>query len=223
MQHDITKFCADSLRSYLDTKCGIKLKSGHAHEIVAAAFGYKSRIAMLSDIKYPIHNLAKAEFIMLDPSISFLDQRIKSLEGLSPTLPPSAILFEVIYSVIKSDTQFLEKIQPSFRALALSLADECLNREMRMWRMDSQDLNWIKDVTVEELETEVLMTGALGYHTNAGQSLRHRKYVIHLPRLAANLGYGEPEVHETHYSGDARRYSDEELLKKYPVVLTPVA
>ena len=42
-------------------------------------------------------------------------------------------------------------------------------------------------------------------------------------RIAANLGYGEPEVHETHYSGDARRYSDEELLKKYPVVLTPVA
>jgi hypothetical protein len=33
MQHDITKTCADSLRSYLNHKHGIKLKSGHAHEI----------------------------------------------------------------------------------------------------------------------------------------------------------------------------------------------
>lgn len=223
MQHDITKLCADSLRSYLNTKYDIKLKSGHAHEIVAAIFGYKSRIALLADKKYPIDNLAKAEFILLEPSISFIDQRLKNLEGLSLDLPPSPILVEVVCSVIKDNAPFLKKIQSGFRELALLLADECLNREMKMWRMDSQDLNWIKDVTVKELEAEVLMTVSLGYHTNAGESLRHRKYVIHLPRVAGNLGYGEPEVQETHYSGDARRYSDEELLKKYPVVLTPVA
>ena len=67
------------------------------------------------------------------------------------------------------------------------------------------------------------MTVSLGYHTDAGERLRYRKHDIHLPRIAANLGYGEPELHETHYSGSTAKYSDEELLKKYPVVLTPVA
>lgn len=222
MKHDITKFCADSLRSSLDTKYGSKLKSGHAHEIVAAVFGYKSRIALLADKKYPIDNLAKAEFILFEPSIPFIDQRLKSLEGLSSDFPPSSILVDVIYSTIRDNAQFLEKIQPSFRELALLLADECLNREMKMLRMDPHFLNWIEDVTVEESEAEMLMTVSLGYHTDAGESLRHRKYVIHLPRIAANIGYGEPEIHETYYSGNVRRYSDEELLKKYPIVLTPM-
>ena len=49
MQHDIPKLCADSLRSFLSDNHGIKLKSGHAHEIVAAFFGYKSKISLLAD------------------------------------------------------------------------------------------------------------------------------------------------------------------------------
>lgn len=222
-QHDITKICADSLRSFLNEKHNIKLGSSHAHELVAAFFEYQSRAALLADKTYPLSNLAKAEFILLDPPITFVDQRFKSLEGLPPDLPSSNILVEAIYSAIKNDKKLLEKVQSSFRDLALSLADECLNREMRMWRMHSESFNWIKDVTVEEFENDVLMTVCIGYRTNAGERLRYRKYDIRLPRISANLGYGEPELHETHYSGDAAKYSDEELLKKYPIVLTPVA
>jgi hypothetical protein len=222
-QHDITKICADSLRSFLNEKYDIKLGASHAHELVAAFLEYKSRAALLADNKYPIDNLAKAEFILLEPSISFIDQRLKSLEGLSSDLPSSSILAEVICSAIKNNAQFFRKILPSFRELALFLADERLNQEMKMWRIDSQAFNWIKDVSIQKSEAEVLMTVSLGYHTNAGERLRYRKYDIRLPRIAANLGFGQPELQETHYSGDAAKYSDEVLLKKYPVILTPVA
>ena len=44
MQRDISKLCADSLRALANEKYGIKLKSAHAHELVAAYFGYRSKM-----------------------------------------------------------------------------------------------------------------------------------------------------------------------------------
>lgn len=222
-QHDIAKICADSLRSFANDNYGIKLGASHAHELVAAFLGYKSRAALLADNAYPIGNLAEAEFILLEPSISLIDQRLKELDIRSSELLSGSILAEAICSAIKDNSQFGGGVQPSFHELALLLADERLNREMKMWRMDSQSLNWIKDVNIQKSGAEVLMTVSLGYHTGSGESLRHRKYVIHLPRVAANLGYGEPELYETRYTGGARKYSDEAPLKKYPTVLSPVA
>ncbi len=126
MQHNITKLCADSLRAYLNNDHSIKLKSGHAHEIVSAFFGYKSRIAMLADKNHPISNLNQAEFILLNPPTPFVDQRLKSLEGLPPDLPPSYILAEGVYPVITGDKDLLDKIWPTFRDLATYLAEERL-------------------------------------------------------------------------------------------------
>jgi hypothetical protein len=184
---------------------------------VAAFFDYKSRIAMLADKKYPISNLAQAEFILLDPPAPFVDQRIKNLAGLSSDLPPSYMLVEAVYSVITDDKELLEKIQPSFHDLAIFLAEERLHQETKMWAINSNSSNWIKDVTIQELETEAVMTVSFGSRTAKGEHLRYRKYVIYLPRVAANLGYGTPRIEETRYSADAAKYSEEELLKKYPV------
>jgi hypothetical protein len=217
MQHDITKLCADSLRVYLNSNHGIKLKSGHAHEIVAAFFGYKSRIAMLADKKHPTSNLDQAEFILLDPPTSFVDQRLKGLEGLSPDLPPSYIVAEGVYSAITGDKELLEKIQPSFRDLAIFFAEERLHQQLKMLGMNPKAINWIVDVAMQDSDAEVLMTVSFDYHTGAGERHRYSKYAIHLPRIAANLGYGMPRINETRYSGETRKYSDEELLKKYPI------
>lgn len=217
MQHDITKLCADSLRVYLNDKHGIKLKSGHAHEIVAAFFGYKSRIAMLADKKHPISNLDQAELILLNPPTPFVDQRLKNLEELSHDLPPSYILAEGVYPIITNNTKLLEKIQPSLRDWALFIAEEHLQQQMKTLGMDPKALNWITDVSTQILDDDVLMGVSFDYHTETGERLRHLKVDINLPRLAANIGYGTPKVGVTRYSGGARKYSDEELLKKYPV------
>ena len=217
MQHNIPKLCADSLRSYLNDKYGIKLKSGHAHEIVAAFFGYKSRIAMLADKKYPVINLDKAKFILLDPPTPFVDQRLKSLEGLSPDLPSSYILAEGVYSVITGHNELLEKVWPTFTDLATHLAEQRLHQRLSMFKIDSASIKWEMVVDTELKDGGVLLTVDAGYRTDAGEHLKDSKYTIHLPRVAANLGYGTPKVDETRYSGDAARYSDEELLKRYPI------
>lgn len=49
----IAKLCANYLRTFSNNH-GVKLKSGHAHELVASFFGYKSKAAMLADNFSPI-------------------------------------------------------------------------------------------------------------------------------------------------------------------------
>lgn len=203
MQHDITKLCADSLRAFTLEKYGIKLKASHAHELVAAFFGYQSKNAMLADIKFPISNLAKAEFILLDPPPPFVDQRLKSLEGLSPDLPPSHILAEAIYSIITNDKELLGKVQPTFDDLAISLADARLYEHIGHWRMTPMP-QWITEITIDETEAEVSLAVIYYYPLDAGNRSRYCKVDIKLPRIAGNIGYGTPEVMLTSYSGQFR-------------------
>ena len=197
MKHGTNKLCADSLRSYLSDKLGIKLKSGHAHEIVAAFFGYKSHIAMLADKKYPIDSLAEAEFILLDPPIHSIGQRLRSLQDLPPDLPPSQILAEIVFSVLVAKQRLHQRLSAFFKK-------------------GLPTIKWEMGVNIEHKDDGVLLTVDVGYRTDAKERLRDSKYVIHLPRMAANLGYGTPIIDETRYSGATRKYSDEELLRRYP-------
>ncbi len=201
MQHDITKTCADSLRSYLNEKHGIKLKSGHAHEIVAAFFGYKSKIALLADTQYPLSNLEKAEFVFLNPPTPFVDQRLESLEDLPPELPPSHILAEGIYPPIVAEAGILEKIWPTFRDLALALAEERLSERMKPLGINPKTLQWITDVDIKATEADVLLTVTFDSPMNGGKLSRYCKVDIRLPRIAGNIGYGEPDIMPTFYSG----------------------
>lgn len=124
MQLEITKECADSLRSFTQNKFGIQLKSSHAHELVAAYFGYSSRAALLADTKCPISNLREAEFIVLTPT-TLIKERCKDFHGLPENLPHE--LVEGVYSPLYQGKLIRHKVWPTFDYLALTLADENLN------------------------------------------------------------------------------------------------
>lgn len=203
MKHDITKLCADSLRSHLSTKHGIKLKSGHAHEIVAAFFGYKSRIAMLADSKYPISNLVGAEFILLDPQAPLVNQRLKSLTGLTFDALPIHVLADGVYCAIRDDKKLLEKIHPSLHDLALFLAERNLQQHTRHWRAKPTP-KWITNVEIKTTEAEVFLTVTFNYATDTGKQNRYSKVDIKLLRVAGNVGYGAPEIAPIFYSGQFR-------------------
>jgi hypothetical protein len=217
-QHDITKHCADSLRSLVNDNHDIKLGSSHAHEIVAAFFGYKSRAALLADTKYPLSNLEQAEFILLTSCLPFVDERIKKLDGLPSSLPPSHILAQGIYPVILAQKGAVEKLWPSFYDLAIHIVEQRLHEWARMWQMISipkRDMI----VDIQRREDNVVLTVDVGYHTEQKERLRDKKFVVTLPYVAANVGYGGARVEEIQYSGMARKWSDEEILKKYPTPL----
>lgn len=200
MQHDITKLCADSLRSFLNNNYGIKLKSGHAHEIVVAFFGYKSKIALLADDMCPITNLEKAEFILLNPPTSFVDQRIQNLKGLSHDLPPSYSLIEGVYSVITGNLALLEKIQPNFHELAVAMAKEHLQQHISQLGINATP-QWIIDVKMDKAEAAALFSVFFDYLVADGKRNRHCKIDIKFPRIAGNIGYGMPDIMPIFYSG----------------------
>lgn len=202
-QHDIVKLCADSLRTFLNDRHSIQLKSGHAHEIVAAFFGYKSAISLRQDMQCPITNLDQAEYILFETPKPLVDQRLKSLEGLSPDFPPSYILAETIYSVLVAREGAVEKLWPSFHDLAVSLAEEALQQQIGHLGINPAP-QWIIDVQKEFMPTAVLMSVTFDYPTNTGKPLRQAKIGITLPRVAGNIGYGKPEVLPTFYSGHMR-------------------
>lgn len=216
MQHDITKLCALSLRTFLKNDHGIELKSGHAHELVAAFFGYKSAISLRQDTQYPLSNLERAEFIHFDPDLSLVNQRIKELQL---DLPGAVILAEGFYTPLMDEKWLVEKIWPTFHDLAVYLAEKRLQERLEMLRIPLDIIKFDMAVDIEEKGDSVLFVIDVGYPANAGKRLRDSKFVINLPRVAANMGYGKPKIEETRYSGDAQKYSDAELLKRYPIPL----
>jgi len=97
MQRDISKLCADSLRALANEKYGTKLKSAHAHELVAAYFGYRSKNALLADENYPISALAQAEIVVTMPD-EFFNKRRMDLQELPSDLPDNSDLYQTIHS-----------------------------------------------------------------------------------------------------------------------------
>lgn len=218
MQNDIAKLCALSLRAFLKNNHGIDLKSGHAHELVAAFSGYKSAISMRQDAQYPLSNLNQAEYIHFDTDLSLVNQRIKELEL---DLPDAVILAEGFYSTLMAEKWLVEKVWPTLHDLAVQIAKEHPRGWIKpAWSLDhgQWDGRDIK-VSIERSPDFVLMIVDRGYITTEGKRHRDKKFTIKLPRVAANFGYGNPEVTEARYTGMARQWSDEEMLKKYPIPL----
>jgi len=214
MKFEITKACADSLRVFTQNNYGIQLKSSHAHEIVAAYFGYSSRAALLADKKCPIDRLTEAEIIILNTPTLFVDQRLKTLENLPSELPASDILAEGVYAPIVADKQFYGKIWPGFHEVAMAFAEERAYANLTMMGMDPKELKWIIDADIKTREFDVLMTVTFDYPADANKPLRHSKVEITLPRISGDIGYGEPEVKPTFYHGDM---TDPDFRRKHGI------
>lgn len=196
-QHDITKICANSLCAFANDNYSIKLKPSHAHELVAAYLGYKSKAALLADTTAPISNLKQALYIVLTPTAP-IDQRRQELEELSPGLPDSYILSEGVYSGLISERLLLKKPWSTYDILATVLTDEYL-RQQKMEYIHYKPTG--EGVKMESTGDGVLLIVTRFYQipTYDGPPT-HNTYittVINLPRVAAHIGYGMPHVTST--------------------------
>ena len=204
MQHDISKLCADSLRTFTNDKYDIKLKAAHAHELVAAYFGYKSKNAMLADTKYPISDLDQAEIIAMIPD-NFIDHRRKNLQGLSSELPDSYTLGEAVYASLFSDEWWGSQYPPfrGFEKLAKYLVEnnDVYQNVFKFYR----DVPMHHIVEVKDEEDGVKLTVIHSHKTAAGEMLGDGKTTITLKRVAGRIGYGKPQVSVEQWTGGARR------------------
>ena len=204
MQSKIFKLCADSLRTFSKEKHNIKLKAAHAHELVAAFFGYSSKNAMLADSKYSIRSLNSAEIIVMT-SDEFIDQRRDNLQGLSSELPNNYTLGEVIYGFLFSDEYWSSPYPPfrSFEKLAKFLVEnnDAFQNVFKFYR----DIPMHHIVDVKDSESELTLTVLHSYRSSTGEMLVGGKTTIKLPRVVGRIGYGKPKIDVEQWTSGARR------------------
>jgi hypothetical protein len=207
MQQDIYKLCAGSLRTFSNERYKIKLKAAHAHELVAAFFGYSSKNALLADKKKPVTNLARAEIVVMMPD-GFIDRRRKNLQGLSSELPDSYTLGEAVYGSLFSDEWWSSPYPPfrGYEKLAKFLVEN--NDAYQAVFKSYADIPIHHSVDVKTTENGVLLTVIHSHRISAGEMLGDGKTTISLPRVAGRIGYGKPQVSVEQWTGGARRTLD---------------
>jgi hypothetical protein len=188
MQLQITKLCADSLRFFSHDNFGIQIKSSHAHELVAAYFGYSCRAALLADTKCPITNIRQAEFLILTPTASITERR-KQLNGLPEDLPED--LAEGVYSPLINKKFILCKIWPTLEYLASALADESLKSKPYFFSDQKIQRHGVK---VEPYGDGVYLKVSREYVSptrifSQQQGIRGVVDLFKLKRIAGNIGY----------------------------------
>lgn len=208
MNFEITKACADSLRTFTQNNYGIQLKSSHAHELVAAYFGYSSRAALIADKECPIGTLKDAELIILNHPTQRIGLRLKTLVNVPLELPSSDILAANIYSSITTSEQLPKKVWTDFKEMGIAYAEDRIFHNEKMMKMigidsgfDQRELDWLIQVDIKTMGTDVLMTVTYDYPAKAKKPMRHASVAVTLPRIAGNIGYGEPKVLPTFYNG----------------------
>jgi len=99
----ISKYCADYLRESYEG-----LKASHAHELVAAFFGYKSRAALLADKANSLDYLDQAQVLVPDSSV--MHERLRDLNGLPQGLPHSGRLVDDMVQFLQTEELFTGEV-----------------------------------------------------------------------------------------------------------------
>lgn len=207
MSDDITKLCADSLRAFTQKNHGITLKSSHAHELVAAYFGYKSRAALLADARYPIGNLPQAVIFVMT-SDAFIDQRRTELQGLPADLPDSYKLGEGVYVPLFAGKSWTSHFPPfrSFDKLAKYMVETSDVYRQAFQLYGKVPMRHI--VSVKDDDAAVTVTVLHSHEISKDEVLVDGETTINLPRVAGRIGYGAPSL-----SLETRSGMEREILK----------
>src|SRR5581483_726450 len=108
MSTDLSKICADFIRSHVLTQSGAKLKASHARELVAAFFGYKSHAALLAEKDFPLSALSDADVMV--PAVALIESRRADLEGLPADVPESGELAKTIADLLVMQSHFARQV-----------------------------------------------------------------------------------------------------------------
>jgi hypothetical protein len=210
MTIDVSKECADYLRAQYLNQTGNKLKASHAHELVAAFFGYKSRAALRADKANPLRDLKYAK--VLAPNIALLEERRGCLAGLQQDLSTSRSMAIDIAEFLEEQGTFTGEVW-----ICESLTDYIREQYLRDKDALITDLlsgvmaetNAYFDETYYETAELVDSDGHLTIEVDGqlnGQSDDERpfcgdqidmKVTVELPLIAGRVAFGEPDISAT--------------------------
>ncbi|MGX8726469.1 hypothetical protein [Legionella pneumophila] len=201
----VAKLCADQLR-VISNNYGVKLKSSHAHELVAAFFGYKSKAALLSDTPASIENIGQAQIFVLIPS-SFIEERRKCLVDLPFDLPDTNTLGKEMFTFLVAQKMLVSNSFPSWVDLSEALTKEYLQKNghlilprnfgpfekaRNIFNKPLYDFN----PSIENTDNGVKITVSNRYYGSSHVNFQPIDVVltIKLQRIAGHFGYAKPEI-----------------------------
>jgi len=204
MQQHLYKLCADSLRTYCSNTYNVKLKAAHAHELVAAYFGYASKNALLADTDFPADNLGQAKIVVMMPD-TFINERRSELKGLPADLPDSYALGEWFYDPLFAGEHWRGETPPfrSYKALAKYLIER--NAAYQSAFSLSRDLPTEHIVVAHEAKQEVILEVTRAHRIDDEELIGYGRATIRLPRAAGRIGFGEPKVRVETWSGGMQK------------------
>ncbi|PDT65079.1 hypothetical protein CO683_34325 [Bradyrhizobium ottawaense] len=218
----IQKDCADFLRMTFNNPTGGKLGSGHAHEIVAAYFGYCTAAALRAEPKYQLSALDEAAILI--PDLRLMDHRMQQLNGLPVGLPNVDELASQLSGFLSKNgylsgevwyTRDLEEyIEVSFIQEDPMMIEDALSGEMATTNAFFDEL-YIDKVSLD-VGDDVLVanvSGALNGENDPdkpfhGDSIAFTTMMT-FERVAGRIGYRRPEL-ETSGAVDDSYYYDED-------------
>lgn len=209
MQQTILNELVNSLRLYVTEHYDVKLKPTHAHELMAAMCGYRSKNALLADTEHSMDNLESAELIVFNPD-ELLNTRRKSLKELPAELPDSNVLSDTVFNSFSSNDELMNYYPPfrSFDTLAKYLIknnDAYKSTFMFYKDIPMEHIVNIRDKEDIEKNDSVSLLVFHAYETYDGQKLVAGQTSITLPRVAGHIGYGHPVINVTIFTGGMKR------------------
>lgn len=218
----IHKDCADHLRAHHKALTGGKLSSGHAHELVAAFFGYGTGAALRAEAERPLDLLPGAAILI--PDLALLDARRSSLGGLPEDLIGTDEIADSLVERLSSVGHFTgeawltrdlkDHIGSDFiQDNALSIED-ALSGEIASTNAFFDEL-YPEEISVERYDDR--LSASVAGHLN-GDSDQDRAFhgdsiafetEITFDLVAGRTGYASPNFETTGAVDDSRYYDDE--------------
>lgn len=218
----IQKHCADHLRVTYRNMSGAKLRSSHAHELVAAYFGYSTAAALQADLTFPLSSLEGAEILI--PDIDGINRRRAELSKVPAELPDGRVIAEIISTSLEAAGHFRGEIWDS-----TYLSDDINDYVQRDPMVIENELSgeiattnayfdelYIEETSVESHDDSLIATlsGSLNGEQDQDRAFHGDKIkftsIMTMRRAASRVGYFEPEF-ETGGSVDDSMYYDPKL------------
>ena len=219
----IEKECADRLRETYRNLTGGKLRSGHAHELVAAYFGYGTAAALRAETAYPLAAIEEAAVLI--PDIRLMDHRREKLNQLPDDLPSVDELAADISAYLVEEGYFAGKVWQT-RDLSDEInihimddpiiIEDALSGEIASTNAYFDEL-YIDEVIVDITDDALVATlsGSLNGEQDQDRVFHGDKInftsVMTMFRVAGRVAYQQPEF-ETGGSVDVSMYYDEDLV-----------
>ncbi len=202
---NIVKLCANHLCT-LSNNYGVKLKSSHAHELVAAFFGYKSKAAMLADTSFPAEHINQAQILVLTPSL-LINERRQCLDDLPLGLRDTYTLGEEMFVYLASGGKYIGRSFASWIHLFEVLAYDYLIKNSAsvlsssFWHNEKVNNIFSKPLyeyklDIENTSNSIKLTGTNRYCSTSNINFRYidLAITIKLQRISGYVGYANPEI-----------------------------